>query len=116
MGCGMVLAANLLAFVSMRTNENYVTQMVLIWAAPPIAAFIIAYLAPCRKFLLGLSMAILASILIVVVNSVYAALGGSVDFPGIHGGLVLAEIALVLNGITCAIGALIGYAISRPCK
>jgi hypothetical protein len=87
--------------------------LLVLQLSPVVSGFIVAYLAPRRKLLLGTSMAIPATVLVVLFNVSYEALGNAVDFSGAQGALILFTITLLYSGIACGLGSLVGGLISR---
>jgi hypothetical protein len=95
-------------FIALQANEFSEVLMLLLWGTPTIAAFVVGYLAPRRKILLGASMALLAASLAGVLNFTYEVLGNAVDFPRVYGGLILIGVTFVTNGVLCTLGAALG--------
>jgi hypothetical protein len=113
LGGGIVLVVNGAWFISLWVNKFSEVLMFFLWSAPAVAAFVTAYLSPRKKVLLGVSIAPLAVILVCTLNFAYQAFGHAVDFHGIRGGIILATITMVFDGVLCAIGATCGYLLTR---
>ncbi|MGH8653097.1 MAG: hypothetical protein ACREYE_13435 [Gammaproteobacteria bacterium] len=112
-GVGILLLADAM-WVMVLMSTTYPTA--LAWAlqsSPAITAFTVAYLAPRKKILLGMSMVIFAASLASAAKLVYGALGLPTDLPGIRGARIVFTIALVSGSILCAIGTAAGYFLSR---
>ena len=78
---------------------------------PVMAAFLVAYLAPHRKVVLGLSMGVLGALLGVVAMSVYQKLGYHVDQIG--GPLATFGVLLAIHLAYAAAGTAAGYFVWR---
>lgn len=81
---------------------------------PTVAAFATAYLAPRKKILLGISMALLGAVLTSAFNFIYEAFDLPVDFAGPRGAPYLFMIALASNAFLCTIGSVAGYFLTKP--
>jgi hypothetical protein len=88
-------------------------MIVLLWLSSIAAAFISAYLAPQKKVMLGVSMAIPTTVLAVLLNSVYQLSGKAVDLAGFQGSVILAAVVLVESAILCSLGAFLGNYLSN---
>ncbi len=75
------------------------------WAATVAAAFVTARAAPRWKLVLGLFMAVPASVLGVALNMASEWLGVGTDFPGIQGNLIVFRLSLWWNALLSALGA-----------
>ena len=112
-GVAILLVANGTWFVSLYVGKFSESLVLLLWCSPAIAALISASLAPCKKILVGTSMAAPTAILAGVLNSVYEALGHAVDFPGYRGSMILVAITLTWGAILCTLGGVAGYFLTR---
>jgi hypothetical protein len=74
-----------------------------------LGAFIVAYMAPHKKVLLGVSMALPATIMAAIGVWAYEMLGHRVDSVGVAG----QAMTLVWNLLLCVLGGTIGYFLSR---
>lgn len=111
---GIILLVNHgMWFIALQIKKSSEILMLLFWGLPAIAAFLTAYLAPDRKIILGISMALWSAILSGILNIVYESLGNAVDFSGVSGMLIVIFYSLVSNGIFCTLGATLGYFLSR---
>jgi hypothetical protein len=87
--------------------------ILLLWVSPFIAALVAAYLSPNRKMAMGLSMAVVAAVLVVVFNAAFQGAGTAVDFPGAKGGLTLFSITLLYSAVGAALGGATGQWLTR---
>jgi hypothetical protein len=120
-GTGIVAAANIVWFVLLVLAWGTTPRIrwavyvfdhaagVLLWGGPMLSAFIVAYLAPHKKVLLGMSMALPATIMAAIGVWAYEMLGHRVDSVGVAG----QALALVWNLLLCALAGTIGYLLSR---
>jgi hypothetical protein len=112
-----LLVAALFTWVLLLGLEVYSQPVVkVVWFAPGIAAFLAAYLGPTHKLLLGVSMAIPSALLVTIANFSFQALGKTVDFPGLGGGLMLFALVLCGSALLAAVGAAVGYILTRNRK
>lgn len=79
--------------------------VVFCWIAPAIAAFVTAYRAPCRKILLGTSLAVVQATLYSIDNIIliFTTKYGT-DFPGFTGTLVVFALSLFFTSLLCGAG------------
>jgi hypothetical protein len=84
-----------------------------IWGVPVVAAFATSCLAPNRKFLVGLAVALPAAVMVGISNYVFEAMGNPVDFPGFKGSALVAGMSFPLLVVLCGVGALAGHFTSR---
>jgi len=99
------------AWFGLSHDNEFLTITILLLLSgwmPAVAAFVVGYLAPRRKILLGTSMALLAAIFSSVINSSYQALDYPVDFSGVNAGIILFFISLITNMMLCGVGAALG--------
>lgn len=87
--------------------------LALLWVSPGVAAFATSILSPARKVLLGSSMAIVAAILVAVLNWIFQMRDIGVDFPGIRGGSILFTLALVGAAVPSIVGGIAGMLATR---
>lgn len=85
----------------------------LVWTSPGVAAFVTSSLSPSRKVLLGSSMAVVAAMLAVTLNSIFQARGISVDFPGLLGGFILFTLVLAGATVLSILGGIAGMLATR---
>lgn len=76
--------------------------------SPLIASFVASWLAPRRKVLAGGMMFVPAVLVVLGVNSTYQWLGRPVDFAGLQGARILANVTIGWNLPACFIVALAG--------
>ncbi|NJO12216.1 MAG: hypothetical protein HC872_00680 [Gammaproteobacteria bacterium] len=100
-------------FGSVLTGSYSEFLVLLLWASPFIAALVTAYLSPARKMIMGMSMAVVAAVLVVVANAVFQAVGTPVDFPGAKGGLTLFAITLLYSAVGAVLGGAAGQWFTR---
>jgi len=102
-GIGVLLAAQILYVgVLARINHHELLRSVLL-AFPFAAAFLTAWLAPRRKMLAGLSMAVFGAAIGVAASFVYERLGFVVDEIGGLAATFL--ILLAYQGVSCVLGS-----------
>jgi len=94
-------------------REIYYGLVLFLWLSPALAAFLVSYFSPQKKMLLGMSMAFVAAIYAIVINTVPQLLGDAVDFPGIQGAVILFTITSVYSGVGCAAGGFCGYMLAK---
>jgi len=115
-GAAIVLIARVIFLATILLGDHAPPAIrvfaLLSYYAPAGAAFVVGHLAPRRKFLLGLSMAVPAAILDGALNFGLPALGHPVDFLGVEAGTILVVIDLIFQGALCAVGAVLGWASS----
>jgi hypothetical protein len=112
-GIAVLLVAHAAWFVSLRGEAFSQFLAVLLWLSAGVAAFVSAWLAPRRKFAVGVLIAFPAILLFVASNASYEALDHAVDFSAPRGALLVAGIALPLVLLLCAAGAALGWLSSR---
>jgi hypothetical protein len=100
-------------FIALQANKFSEVLLLLLYGSPIIAAFLVGYLAPRWKILLGASMALLAAGLGGALNFVYEVLGNTVDFPRIHGSLIIASAIFIVDSAPCTLGAALGYFLAK---
>jgi hypothetical protein len=61
-------------------------------------------------------MTIPTAILAVIINLFFQLLGSRVDFPGLHGGLILLSVSFIYSIILCALGSGIGLLLIKTRK
>ena len=112
-GVGVLLAA-LLAWEALLQLEIFSQAMaIILWLSPGAAAFVAAYLAPTRKFLLGASMGTAMALLWVAFNAASQLWGKAVDFPGLGGAAILFMLTFAYATAVASLGALVGYFVTR---
>jgi len=111
-GAGVVVMVYVVWFIVLQTNQYSELLNILLWSSPLAAAAVAAYLAPSKKILLGISMALPTTALAVALNFVYQWLGNAVDFPGLRGGLILFTTTLAYSSILCGLGSAGGSALA----
>ena len=116
-GVGIVFIASLVSIVPVICNACFNISifgriLAALWflsqLMPAVAAFVVGYLAPHRKIILGTSMALPAAIFYSVINFMYQAFGHAVDFSGVAEGIILFIVLLITYGVYCGIGAALG--------
>ena len=80
---------------------------------PAMAAFVVGYLAPCRKITLGISMAFLDALFSIIIGFSYQILGIPTDSIGITAEIILFAISLVTSVALCGAGAVLGAVANR---
>ncbi len=86
---------------------------VSIWVVLGIAAFVASWLAPKRRFIAGLAVAVPAAILLGASTYIFEAMGNAVDFAGFRGSLFVLAMSLPVLGLLCAVGAFAGLLASK---
>ena len=107
-GGGILLVAYAAWFAAIQMQVYSQALVLILWVSPFVAAFVSAYLAPGSNIIIGVSMAIPSAVLAVILNAAHQSFGHAVDFPGLHGGLILFVSVLAYSGILCGIGAVGG--------
>jgi len=115
-GLAILVAANGVWFFSLQASAFSELLVWLLWLSPVLAALATSYLSPRKKMLLGISMAIPAAVLAVVLNIVYESLGNAVDFSGSRGALTLFAITLAYSGVGSTIGSFVGYILAKKLR
>ena len=77
----------------------------VIVAAVPVAAFLSATSARHKKFFVGLFIALAATLLLLISNTVLQSFGQTVLFPGVLGALTIVALSLPTFGLLAALGA-----------
>jgi len=108
-GFMILLILDMMVAVTTLINFHSLVLMLLLRISPFVASFVAAYLAPRKKFLLGMSLAIPTAILGLVVTIAYQLFGKAVDFAGFEGGLILLAVSLAYGFILCSLGGMAGY-------
>jgi hypothetical protein len=112
-GALIIFIAQVAWFLSLGTESFSQVFFILLWGSSGIAAFLVSFLSPRRKLLLGLSLIVPAAILIAILNHLYQLTGHTSDFSGLRGAVLLFVVALAWNAATCGVGAVAGYMLSR---
>jgi hypothetical protein len=112
-GAGIVILVYTLWFLALLAGQYSEALVFLLWLSPLIAALVTGYLAPCKRFLLGMSMVLPTTILAVALNFIYQWLGNTVDFPGVRGGLILFTTTLLYSSILCVLGSVGGVVLAK---
>lgn len=81
--------------------------------SPFVAAVVSGYLAPRKNVIIGFSMALPATIMVVAVTVLYQLFGKPVDFPGFKGGAILFFVTFVYSCLLSFAGATIGHFIAK---
>jgi len=112
-GSGILFLAHVAWFISLTVKHYSGVLVVMFWISPLAAALITSYLAPRKKWLLGMSMVLVAAILAVVASSAHQWLGNPVDFGGKGGAVWLFLLAFFYSTILCGFGSLAGVALAK---
>lgn len=83
------------------------------YVSPFFAAAITAYLAPRKRDLMGMLIALPAAASMIAVPMINGAMGGAVDYIGTAGVFVVSYWYLFKSLILCGIGSSIGSALAR---
>ena len=102
--------------VSIQSALYSTALLLVLWVSPVVASALVAYLAPQNKILLGTSIAVPAVLFATAINFIYQVSGHEVDFPGFRGSVILALIMLAADDVLSAIGAALGYFLSRKSR
>jgi hypothetical protein len=108
-----LIVINGIWFLALETAFFSGALSISIQVAPFLAAFITAIIAPWKKVHFALLMALPASLIAVVINIIYQALGRVIDFPGLKGGLIFFIINFLYNVVLCLLGGVLGYLLSK---
>ena len=110
-GIGILILGQILYIgVLVKISEHELLRFALL-AFPTFAAFVAAYLAPRRKLVVGISMAIFGASVGMLFALGYEYFGLHVDRIG--GLLATFSILLAYNSVFCLVGSLAGYFLSR---
>ena len=112
LGAAVIAAAQIGWFLLLGTQTFSQVAVMLLWASSGIAAFIVSYLSPRWKIVMGLSMIVPAAVLVTVLNYGYQLTGHASDFPGLRGAAALFTVALAWNAVVCGIGTAAGYVVA----
>jgi hypothetical protein len=113
LGIVVLVLAQGLWFGSLLGGAYTELLVLLLWISPFIAALVTAYLSPGRKMVMGMSMAVIAAVLVVVLNAAFQAAGNAVDFPGAKGGLTLFVMTLMYSAVGAFLGSVTGQWLTR---
>lgn len=115
MGLGVLvlLAALALWGVGIKVQVVSESTLLLLFAAPGVAAFVSSWIAPRKKFVVGLGQAPVWGALASAANVAWAMTGGATDFPGGRGALWLFTLALLGALVPAVLGAAVGVALGR---
>jgi hypothetical protein len=109
-GFGILFAVDIIWFISMQFKMftmvfYYVGQIV-----PIVAAGISAHFAPRKKVLIGMSMAIPATIIMISLAVISQAFGNDIDFEGlnINDRMIITLITFIYSIIICTLGTVGG--------
>ena len=104
-----VLVGAIVLWATCLEARNY-SQLALgvLLASPLIASALAAYVAPHRKALIGVLMAVPFVLMLVLFNAMYQLIGRPVDFSGVAGAITLAVASLAWALPMSALGAAIG--------
>ena len=79
-----------------------------LWAAPLVAACVVAMLAPRRPLLLAVLLTVPAALLFGLTNLTFEALGNTSDFPGVMGAAMVVAMSIPVVLLLCAVGGFAG--------
>jgi len=110
-GSSIIIAAEVCVavFFYVRWLPNFLVP--LLRFAPLLAGLAVSVIAPRYKVLAGALVAVPATMIEVLGNAGFQALGHPVDFGGWRGAIAGAEMGIVFNGAYAALGAVIGWGI-----
>lgn len=107
-GVALLIVLNGAYLVAIQVELFSKLLLVISQISPLIAAAVAAYLAPRRRVIVGIAMAIPSVVLTVAVTVTYQLLGQPVDFPGLRGAWILIEITSLYSLFLCSLGGIIG--------
>lgn len=107
-GIVIIILVDVIWAIALLTNIFSGSLLLAMELSPLLGAIISSYLAPTNKLLLGVSLAIPTAIFTVLFNSIYQLYGHRVDFPGLHGGVILLSVSLIYSFIICLFGGVVG--------
>lgn len=113
LGILVLIVAQGLWFGSVLADVYADLLVLLLWISPFVAALVTAYLSPQRKMAMGVSMALVAAVLVVALNAAFQVVGTAVDFPGAKGGLTLFAITLLYSAVGAVLGSVTGQWLTR---
>lgn len=106
-GIAVLVLANVLWLGMAWETKFYESLRVVLLFFPSLAALLVAYLAPRRKILVGISMAVWGALIGTIATSIYDHLGVPVDHIG--GPFSLFLILLAYQLAFCTVGSIAGY-------
>ncbi len=107
-GLGILLILTGAWLIALQAEVFSAVLLLGVQISPFVAAVAAAYLAPQKKVIIAVSMAIPATVITVAVTVTYQLLGHPVDFPGLKGGKILFVITLLYSGLLCFFGGVLG--------
>jgi hypothetical protein len=106
-GVAVLVLANALWLAVLLEVKFHELLRIALLGFPSPAAFLVAYLAPRGKIVLGMSMALWGAIIGVLSTSIYDHLGVPVDHIG--GPVAVFFVLLAYQLAYCTVGSVIGY-------
>lgn len=106
----LVLAQVMYLGVLVKVEHHELLRVVLLFS-PGVAAFATAFLAPTRKFLAGVSMAVWGTAIALLAAAGYELLGLPVDSIG--GPVATMAIVLAYYSLLSILGGAVGHVLSR---
>lgn len=110
-GISVLVLAQVLYIGVLAKINHYELLRLLLLSSPGLAAFTAAYLAPHRKVVIGISMAMYGAVIGMLSALGYEYLGLYVDSVG--GPLATFLILLAYNGALSIVGSVAGFFLSR---
>jgi|ERR1700682_3435624 len=106
-GIAVLILANVLWLGVLWEVRFYELVRVTLLIFPSIASFLVAYLAPRRKIVLGISMAVWGAMIGTLATSIYEHFGVPVDQIG--GPVMIFFVLLAYQFVFCTVGSVAGY-------
>jgi len=106
-GIAVLILANVLWLGVLWEVKFYQLLRMALLISPGIASFLVAYLAPRVKIVLGLSMAAWGAIIGTFATSIYEHFGVPVD--NIGGPMAVFVVLLVYQVVICTVGSVVGF-------
>ena len=114
LGVGTLVAAHLIYLFDLMTPGPHEFLDVALLLVPGVASFASTYVAPKRKVLVGMSLALFGPIVAMIAAQAHQLLGIAVD--RIAGVVGMFAILFVYHAMSCTVGTAIGFAASRTIR
>ena len=80
---------------------------------PGVSAMLSSLIAPRRKLIIGMSMAISGAVLVTLINYATELSGIAMDYFGVKSGIELFVLIVTWNLIPCALGTAVGTSLAK---
>jgi hypothetical protein len=112
-GVGILLILSGAWVIALQAEVFSAVLLLGVQISPFVAAVASAYLAPQKKVIIAVSMAIPATVITVAVTVIYQLFGVPVDFPGFRGGLIISVVTLLYSVFLCWLGGVLGSFLAK---